>query len=1229
MPKPKLTGLLVRAQASAMKLSAAETTLKAATAPLRSFGFGSLEPLFDLPGGSDADFGIAETSPARWFRSELEASTEPSPWDVAHEAAASSLGLSGSEELYIEPDLEQVFLSRPESGLLAAKGGKGSVDPPDPALPFREQFAWFLDEDFSQLRSARREVGDPGEGNRVRIAHLDTGYDETHETRPPHLLADLQRNFVRGETPNDARDPGRDTFGPLDNPGHGTGTLGLLAGGRVEPLDDFLGGAPQAEIVPVRIAKSVVLLRTGALAKALDYVSSGGPGGRPLAEVVSLSMGGVASRAWADAVNKAYEAGVCIVAAAGNNFSSGLGGVPTHFVVFPARFHRVIAACGVMANTRPYYGLPFGKMQGNWGPASKMATAISAFTPNVPWAELGSQKIIDLNGAGTSSATPQIAAAVALWLTQHRGAMTQYAEPWQRVEAVRNALFRSAQKTADGGKIEKLGNGILQASRALTIPPAKNLARTPRDFASFAFLRVLTGLGLATPSAGGEMLAVEASQLSQQGVSPGEPSPFEEMVPDPGLPPSAIPSEQVRRFLGALIEHPLASKKLQEHLRAIYKSRYAPPSSPMRGARRRVQPSSARSRGVPKTTSVPLSKVAAPTPRPQYVEEPAFRRLRGYASDPSLAQRLSTSKISAATFTVPWEPLEPGPVGEYVEVVDYDPGSQCFYEPVDLNDPALLAQQGLPPSEGIPQFHQQMVYAVASMTIHNFERALGRKTLWAPGPPPEGANKKDDSHFVRKLRIYPHALRTANAYYSPVKMALLFGYYPASDDDPGDHMPGGMIFTCLSHDIVAHETTHALLDGMHRRLICPSNPDVLAFHEAFADIVALLQHFSLREVVRHQIAQTKGDIRSHQNLLGEMAGEFGRTTGAREALRSAIGQRDPETGEWRPYKADPGKYQNDFEAHRRGAILIAAVFDAFLSIYESRVCDLLRLATGGSGVLQSGAIPPDLVNRLSDEAGKSANHVLAMCVRALDYCPPVDLTFGEYLRAIITADHDVVPDDDQGYRVAFVEAFRRRGLHPRGLRTLSEESLRWRRPIDDAYQPSQQLRGGLEKVRNRLRETSANGSREQIFHLARELRRDLHGWLHEHMSTDIGRRDARFLGLDSSSKFEVHSLRVAHRVGPDGDLLHQIIIDVLQERKVPLSTEDRGGPKMTVEGGCTIVADLERLEIDYCIRKSATSPGRLARQREFVAGLTAGSLYATYFGSAGDSEPIARLHAGA
>lgn len=161
------------------------------------------------------------------------------------------------------------------------------------------------------------------------------------------------------------------------------------------------------------------------------------------------------------------------------------------------------------------------------------------------------------------------------------------------------------------------------------------------------------------------------------------------------------------------------------------------------------------------------------------------RRLKCYAFDPSLSTQLETAVINQAVFPVPWEDgLELGPVGEYLEVIDYDPASKCFYAPVNLNEPALLATDGLDASEGNPKFHQQMVYAVAMRTIANFERALGRKAMWAPQ-----MRDKDDSVYVPKLRIYPHALRQANAYYSPGKKALLFGYFPASNVDTGKHYP--------------------------------------------------------------------------------------------------------------------------------------------------------------------------------------------------------------------------------------------------------------------------------------------------------------------------------------------------------------------------------------------------------------------------------------------------------
>jgi hypothetical protein len=307
----------------------------------------------------------------------------------------------------------------------------------------------------------------------------------------------------------------------------------------------------------------------------------------------------------------------------------------------------------------------------------------------------------------------------------------------------------------------------------------------------------------------------------------------------------------------------------------------------------------------------------------------------------------------------------------------------------------------------------------------------------------DGRQHWREDEFVSRLRLYPHALREANAYYSPAEKAILFGYFPALVTDDRDSRTQLTVFTCLSHDIIAHEVTHALLDGMHREFNEPTNPDVLAFHEAFADLVALFLHFSLPNVLRHQIAASRGDLAS-QNRLGELAQQFGQAIGKRGALRSAIGQVDEQTGEWKPSAPDPGQYRRQFEPHARGAILVAAVFDAFLTLYKNNVSDLLRLASEGTGVLPAGQLHPDLVNRLSAEAAGAAGRMLHMCIRALDYCPPVDISFGDYLRAMLTANFEHDPEDEESRCVAVVEAFRRYGIVPDEVRTLSVDGLLWR-----------------------------------------------------------------------------------------------------------------------------------------------------------------------------------------
>jgi hypothetical protein len=681
----------------------------------------------------------------------------------------------------------------------------------------------------------------------------------------------------------------------------------------------------------------------------------------------------------------------------------------------------------------------------------------------------------------------------------------------------------------------------------------------------------------------------------------------------------------------------------------------------------------------------PVPDGQRPARREANVSAPPFRRLRVYAFDPSLATQMETAVVNVVTLKVPWESnvppdlgpeqmteeretreLLPGPVGEYIEVVDYDPASGCFYAPVDLNDLAVVAQDGLPPSEGDPRFHQQMVYAVAMKTIQHFERALGRIALWSPRKIKDAGGTTIDSQFVRRLRIYPHALREPNAYYSPDKKALLFGYFPASRTDPGGHLPGGMVFTCLSHDVIAHETTHALLDGLHARYVENSNPDVLAFHEAFADVVALFQHFTMPEVLRHQIAKARGDL-AGATLLGDLARQFGHATGRRAALRSAIGRVNKKTG-----VPDPTELSRITEPHDRGAILMAAVFDAFVSIYRSRAADLIRIATGGTGVLADGELHPDLVNRLADEASRAASHVLNMCIRALDYCPPVDLTFGEYLRALITADADLVPDDDLCYRVAFIEAFRRRGIYPPGLRTLSEESLRWRSP------ERPELLAGLlpprEELKRRIQEWDMTVDRRLLHqHLC-----GFRGYLHNYMQgleqeaaprpARMTEQVARELRLDPAIRnregrvrFEVHSARPARRIGPDGQQLIDLVIVLTQRREEYFTAPDADTaghgdkerkPDFLFRGGCTLLVDLDRDDqtcelrggggggakseddepkaayVRYTIVKNMASAWRLNNERRYRQSRAGRSLRATYFGPTRPpvAEPFALLH---
>ena len=1191
----------------------------------------TITPLFDVPAAARTGLALSDSPDRehRWYLVEprgqnaIDQLGGANDWDIAHRFVAEGFGLAQDARLLaVEPDLEQAWpIAPPMTTPGPPVAPQGPCEPDlqkgDP-LPPGPEFAWHLGKRFSTLFDARNGV--MKSGSDVTIVHLDTGYDPDHKTVPQNIDNARQRNFVETNLPNDAIDR-TPTQGILTNRGHGTGTLGILAGNKLNGgmlpseanTNDYLGGAPLAQVVPVRIANSVVHLWTSTVAQGFNYAR------QINADVVSMSMGGLPSVAWADSVNAAYEAGIVLVCAAGNNF----GGWPTDVIVWPARFNRVIAACGIMANGQPYFNLPSWVMQGNCGPPSAMTHALAGFTPNISWAKIDCENVIDLDGAGTSSATPQIAAAAALWLRKYKSVL-KYNEPWKRVEAVRKALFDSADRAGRPASDPDpfFGEGIMHANAALAIKPAADgaLQKTPADDASFAFLKAVSGFGMSADPRTQDMLRLELTQLASVSAA------ARQAIPDPGIDPAKVSERARKLFFQTILDEGKASQPLRRYLEGqlgrISRPTAAPspvPSTPTAGS---VKPPPTGSR---------LARRILP-------RSPARRRLQIFAVDPGASNRLETAFINRVVVDVPWEKtptnnnlLQPGPVGEYVEVVDVDPASGVAYEPVDLNDPFYLAQDGLAPSEGNPKFHQQMVYAVVMRTIETFESALGRRALWAikriQTPSDDDRAPRYQDIYVPRLRIYPHALREANAYYSPDKIALLLGYFPEQIPGGGADAIGGMVFTCLSHDIVAHECTHALLDGLHHRYQEPTNCDVLAFHEAFADLVAIFQHFQFPELLRFELSQTRGNLRIG-DLLAGLAIQFGQAIGRSRALRSAIG-------------IDPAitNYATTTEPHARGSILVAAVFEAFLSIYERRIEDLLRIATNGTGILQPGAIHPDLVNRLADEAAKTAGHVAQICIRALDYCPPVDITFGDYLRALVTADSDLVGVDQYGYRVAFLQAFQARGIYPDDVRTLSVESLRWRSPTE---QPANLG----DAIRQMNLEWGRLGDRRQAYDASKHNAALLHAWLSnpanvsESFAAELGLNfspnpiqgsfDGFERGPDKRPLFEVHSVRPAHRVTPDGDIKTDVIVVITQRRKIPRDPKDPTGATFGFRGGCTLVIDPTNTAepIRYSVIKSIWSEKRMEWQRQYQSGQEGVGLHSLYFGRSLTKEPFALVHLG-
>ena len=493
-------------------------------------------------------------------------------------------------------------------------------------------------------------------------------------------------------------------------------------------------------------------------------------------------------------------------------------------------------------------------------------------------------------------------------------------------------------------------------------------------------------------------------------------------------------------------------------------------------------------------------------------------RMRVLAQDPSVFG--SSGKPLVADVEVPADRIEEGPRTHRIRVIDYDSSKGVLSPPcqIDDGDSPLPGWGYVDPfgekeytrafvtsdAAAARHFRCQNAYAIVARTLGAFEFALGRRVPWGFG--------------THELYVVPHAFADANAYYSRDDHALYFGYVV----NPGE----SKVFTSLSHDIIAHETTHALLDGLRPGFMRPGLPDQAAFHEGFADIVALLSILSLAEIVADLLGppdaagriSTAGLTRSEleSNAVFKLAEELGEslldTRGA--SLRHSIVI--PEGEGW---KDDP----TFAYPHRRGEVLVAAVMQSLLDMWIERLQPLVaeRANVDRAAVAEEGA--------------KAARHLLNMSIRAIDYLPPTEFEFDDFVTAVLTADMEAAPNDEHGYRGSVERGFAAFGIRAKPHRMLDA--------TDAVAMP----------VYANLNFGEMQSQPDEIYRFI---------WA-----------NASLLGVASQHYLDVDSVRAALRVGPDGLIISEVVATYSQQLAGPVaelqrvSRADDGTPQLRKPAG--------------------------------------------------------------
>lgn len=525
------------------------------------------------------------------------------------------------------------------------------------------------------------------------------------------------------------------------------------------------------------------------------------------------------------------------------------------------------------------------------------------------------------------------------------------------------------------------------------------------------------------------------------------------------------------------------------------------------------------------------------------------RKLTVLALDPSVRSR---GKILRTQVEIPNEYLAAGPRGHRVFVIDYDSSTDSYRAPGPL--PATGAGELKPPEDpfaaltdrellGNPNFHAFMTFGIVMKTLARFEFALGRRLNW--------------SFPSHQLQVAPHAFSAANAFYSDSAQGLFFGYFPSSDGKR-------VVYTCLSHEIVAHETTHALLDGLRERYTDASSAQQAGFHEGFADIVALLSILSAQSIVEKVVdlglPAADGDSIRRANVTVEalkMSGLFGLAQEMGSELAGVHGNALRRSVSLPPDKKYLASGDCD-EAHRCGEVLVAAVLNAYLSIWVQR----LR-ALGDESKLDR--------KRAAEEGAELAEHLLNVCIRAIDYCPPTDIRFSDFASALLTVDSELNPGDTKyELRSGLLREFASYGIVPTSDGQPGRQRGSWDPPPPEGR-----------FVYDRTHFENMKSDPDELFRFLWE------------------NRDA--FRLHDQAHTRVLSVRPCIRLGRDGFTLretvveyHQSLILFARELHTLKIRKPDGMPddtKVTLYGGNAVIFD-EYGHVKYNIGKSIMDVGR-------------------------------------